>query len=121
MAAATQTTGMAAATATPTMAAATATTAMAKTTAMAATTVSLSEFFSRRVSLIYRMKFFQFGEVISHIISKDEARRIAADNRQPKFLEWRLARLDGAGLDTPWYIGLGPHDAPAPVEVAKHC
>ena len=40
---------------------------------------------------------------------------------QPKFLEWCLARLDGAGPDTPWYIGLGPHDAPAPVEVAKHC
>jgi hypothetical protein len=41
--------------------------------------------------------------------------------RQPKFLEWRLTRLDGAGPDTPWYIGLGPHDAPAPVAVAKHC
>jgi hypothetical protein len=40
---------------------------------------------------------------------------------QPKFLEWCLARLDGAGRDTPWYIVLGPHDAPAPVEVAKHC
>jgi hypothetical protein len=41
--------------------------------------------------------------------------------RQPEFLEWRLTRLDGAGPDTPWYCGLGPHDPPTPVTVAKHC
>ena len=41
--------------------------------------------------------------------------------RQPKFLEWCLTRLDGAGPDTPWYIVLGSHHAPAPVAVAKHC
>jgi hypothetical protein len=41
---------------------------------------------------------------------------------QPEFLEWFLTRLDGAGApDTPWCCGLGPHDAPAPVAVAKHC
>jgi|SRR5690348_8607398 hypothetical protein len=27
-----------------------------------------------------------------------------SEYRQPKFLEWRLTRLDGAGPDTPWYM-----------------
>jgi hypothetical protein len=41
--------------------------------------------------------------------------------RQPEFLEWCLTRLDGAGPDTPWYCGLGPHESLAPVTAAKHC
>jgi hypothetical protein len=48
-------------------------------------------------------------------------RGFCGEYRQPKFLEWCLTRLDGAGSDTPWYIVLGTHDAPAPVAVAKHC
>jgi hypothetical protein len=44
-----------------------------------------------------------------------------SEYRQPKFLEWRLTCLAGAGPDTPWYMVLGSHDAPAPAEVAKHC
>jgi hypothetical protein len=63
--------------------------------------------------------------VASHQSSQAAHQRGSAadcgEYRQPKLLEWCLTRLDGAVPDTPWYIGLGPHDAPAPVEVAKHC
>jgi hypothetical protein len=52
-------------------------------------------------------------------------RRGAADSgeyRQPEFLEWCLTRLDGAGPDTPWYCGLGPHELLLfPLTAAKLC
>jgi hypothetical protein len=67
------------------------------------------------------MNFFQLGEVVLHLTQAKTKQGDRREYRQPKFLEWCLTRLDGAGPDTPWYIGLGSHDAPAPVEVAKHC
>jgi hypothetical protein len=33
---------------------------------------------------------------------------------------WCLTRLDGAGPDTPWYCGLGPHEPPTPLDGRKH-
>ena len=56
------------------------------------------------------------------LLTKDESAADRGEYCQPKFLEGCLTRLDGAGPDTPWYIGLGPHELLlSPLTAAKHC
>jgi hypothetical protein len=83
-----------------------------------------SAFGTKRTSR-YAQPMSAFGgkaDIVPSCSQRDEGAADPGEYRQPEFfLVWCLTRLDGAGPDTPWYCGLGPHESLFPLRAAKHC